>query len=266
MAEYKSTKEQNEGLWLEFTRLTDSVPCIKKHRDWVEKFKWGFGDRAFHYMWYLLLAQDILRRKNPVLLEIGVYKGQVISLWSLIAAEKKANPLIYAITPLAGKPPLPRYLNRLMQIFNRKYREDVRAGNLYQDEDYMACIKQIYERFNLDIDSINILLGYSQDEQVKDKVGDLMFDLIYIDGGHRYEEVSDDIAFYGKKVKPGGYLVFDDASYFKPGDIFFKGYESVSRAVEDIDRNEFINVLNIGHNRIFKRISQEQDFQPSRPL
>lgn len=253
ISDYRNTETINNSLWQEFTNHIDDIPYLKEHRDWVEKFKWGYGDRAFHYMWYLMLTQDILKRNNPLMLEIGVYKGQVISLWSLISAKEKIIPNIYAITPLLGKQILPRYLNRLMQILNKKYREDVKAGNFYQNDDYLSCIKRIYDQFNLDISSVNIVKGYSHDPQVKKVMADLAFDLIYIDGGHRYEEVLEDIAFYGERVKPGGYLVLDDASFYEPGTIFFKGYESVSRAAEEMDKNKFVNVLNIGHNRVFKR-------------
>ena len=38
-------------------------------------------------MWYLILRDDVLNRPDPRLLEIGVYKGQVISLWALIASQ-----------------------------------------------------------------------------------------------------------------------------------------------------------------------------------
>jgi cephalosporin hydroxylase len=254
VSEYHNTEKDNNCLWQEFTELIDEVPYLKEHRDWVEKYQWGFGDRAFHYMWHLILTQDILKRSNPALLEIGVYKGQVISLWSLIAAKVEKIPTIYAISPLLGKKILPRYFNRLMQLLKNKYREDVKVGNFYQNEDYLNSIKLIYEQFDLNITSVNIIKGYSQDSLVKTKIVNLEFDLIYVDGGHRYKEVSDDIAFYGKIVKLGGYIVFDDASFYLPGSIFFKGYESVSKAVEELNTNKFVNILNVGHNRIFKRI------------
>ena len=85
IANYRSTAEYNDTLWKSFTERTDGIDFLRAHRDWVEQNAWGFGDRAFHYMWYLLLKDDVLTRRSPSLLEIGVYKGQVISLWALIA-------------------------------------------------------------------------------------------------------------------------------------------------------------------------------------
>ena len=59
-ADYRPTSELNDMVWTKFGRDTDSIRFLKAHRDWVEQNSWGFGDRAFHYMWYLLLRDDVL--------------------------------------------------------------------------------------------------------------------------------------------------------------------------------------------------------------
>src|SRR5215510_11645664 len=100
--EYVRSEACNDAIWEEFTHATNNIPYLRAHRDWVEEHEWGFGFPAFHYMWYLLLTQDVFMREAPALLEIGVYKGQVISLWALIAAKEQATPRIYAISPLTA--------------------------------------------------------------------------------------------------------------------------------------------------------------------
>ena len=50
---------------------------IINHRVYFSKEFRGFGEEAFHSMWYLLLSE--FKPKNC--LEIGVYRGQIISLW-----------------------------------------------------------------------------------------------------------------------------------------------------------------------------------------
>jgi hypothetical protein len=205
-------------------------------------------------MWYLLLSQDVLKRTNPALLEIGVYKGQVISLWSLIAAKEKTKPSIYAISPLAGTcPRLPRLIHRLMVRVDNNCREDTENGNQYPNENYLQCLQEVFANFNLSFSSVTLFRGYSQASEIKSKVAGLEFDLIYVDGSHRYQDVLKDIEFYGERIKPKGYLVLDDASYFQPGKAFWKGHQSVSRAAEKIPRSRFSNILNIGHNRIYMR-------------
>jgi hypothetical protein len=252
---YRSSEVANDDVWSDFTALTDSIPYLKEHRDWVEKSKWGFGDRAFHYMWYLLLNQEIFRSDHPSMLEIGVYKGQVISLWSLIATRANRAANIYAISPLRGNPRYPYVFHQAMRLLSQKYRDDIRAGNRYDHEDYLSCIKRIFAEFHLDFSMVNMLRGYSNEAKVKQKVAPVIFDLVYVDGGHTYVEVAQDLSFYGDKIKIGGYLVLDDASYYQPGTKFYKGYKSVSDAAEELNKRKFRNVLNVGHNRIFRRIS-----------
>lgn len=253
--DYVPSQQGNDAVWKEFNDLANTIPYVRDHRDWVEENKWGFGDRAFHYMWYLILTQDVLNRKNPTLLEIGVYKGQIISLWTLISGKFERAPEIYAISPLnAGHRKLPTVLHGIALRLSQRYREDVESRNQYPDEDYWQCVARIYSQFNLDLSAIHFLRGYSQDEAIKANADKLSFDVVYVDGGHRYEEVVADIDFYGDRVKHGGYLVLDDASWFQPGTVFWKGHESVSRAAENIDRTKYRNILNIGHNRVYLRL------------
>jgi hypothetical protein len=53
---------------------------IKKHRQYFIQDQRGFGEDAFHAMWFILLQE--LKPKKA--LEIGVYRGQTITLWKLI--------------------------------------------------------------------------------------------------------------------------------------------------------------------------------------
>ncbi len=255
LAEYRSSERANDSIYKEFTDSVADVPYLKAHRDWVEQNKWGFGDRAFHYMWYLLLTQDVLTRSNPSMLEIGVYKGQVISLWSLIAAREELPASIYAITPLSAKRLFSPYLHRVASALSKRYRKEALSGNLYVKADFFQCIERMYAQFDLDFSLTTLFRGYSGDEHIKKMVTGMMFDLVYIDGGHSYEEASHDINYFGEKVKGGGYLVIDDAAVFLPGTAFWKGHETVSRAAEEIDARKFTNILNVGHNRVYERIT-----------
>jgi hypothetical protein len=72
LGDYRSTAKMNDLVWTSFGQHTDSVQFLKAHRDWVEENSWGYGDRAFHYMWYVLLRDDVLNRPNPKLLEIVI--------------------------------------------------------------------------------------------------------------------------------------------------------------------------------------------------
>jgi hypothetical protein len=54
---------------------------VREHRSYFKQERRGFGEDAFHAMWFTLLREFQPRQ----CLEIGVYRGQVISLWALIA-------------------------------------------------------------------------------------------------------------------------------------------------------------------------------------
>jgi len=56
LAQYHSSEHANDSIYKAFTDRLADVPYLKARRDWVEQNEWGFGDRAFHYMWYLLLT------------------------------------------------------------------------------------------------------------------------------------------------------------------------------------------------------------------
>jgi len=256
ISDYKPTAEHNDALWKSFQQKTDTVPFLKAHRDWVEENSWGFGDRAFHYMWYLLLRDGILNRPSPQLLEIGVYKGQVISLWAWIARNVGHPVAITGVSPFEGHKARfagNHILHRCVQLISQRYREDVRSANFYADAGYRAAVQRIFDEFGLENTSLTLLTGYSQDESVRGQLAGRSFDIIYVDGGHRYEEVIQDLKLYAARVAPGGYLVVDDASCDLPGTAFWKGHESVSRAVADWGAPGFANVLNIGHNRVYRR-------------
>lgn len=249
--EYKSSAEHNDSLWREFAELTNANSQLRAHRDWVEERQWGFGDRAFHYMWYLLLADICCRNTNPSFLEIGVYKGQVLSLWQLLAREFGANARSTGISPLIGTAPDSRIIHKLLLRLNPWYKKEADAQNLYPKADYANCVKTICDAFGLNFDDIRLIRGKSQDAMVKQEVGQSQFDIVYIDGDHSYSVVCEDLAFYAPLIKPNGYLVIDDSSFFQPGTSFFKGHEQVSRAVEEMDSTAYSNVLNVGHNRIY---------------
>src|SRR5688500_8767789 len=126
---YKCDTATNNYIHKVFTEKTASIDFLKKHRDFIEENKLGFGDRAFHYMWYLVLQSLFENNERPHLLEIGVYKGQVISLWSLISRQLQRTCNITCISPLQGNTaPKNRFLFYWRYIASRKFRDDTRAG------------------------------------------------------------------------------------------------------------------------------------------
>ena len=115
--EYQSFEQlvneyQNEGLINDYiyNKLTDATwkcEILSGHRKFIEKNNLGFGDAAFHAMWVKILEAGIRKFSRLRALEIGVFKGQIISLWALLAKTYAWPIEISGISPLKGSP-LPR--------------------------------------------------------------------------------------------------------------------------------------------------------------
>jgi hypothetical protein len=252
---YNNTAEINDQIYNEFTKKTNDHLFLKEHRDYIEANNLGFGERAFHFMWLLLINEIAEKNLNKNILEIGVFKGQVISLWALLGRHLNIDLNITGITPLEGNPPAKSSILRsLLFRISKKYRKDVLSGNLYKDEDYRNIIKGVFDNFGLNLAAVQIIKGFSTDADVLATVAKNQYAIIYVDGDHTFEGVTADIINYSPLVQKGGFLVMDDAACNIPGTAYWKGHKSVSDACEIIEDSGFINIINVGHNRVYKKI------------
>jgi hypothetical protein len=147
-------------------------------------------------------------------LEIGVYKGRVLSQIGMLTKLANKTSNIYGITPLS--------------TVGDKYSD-------YVECDYLTEIKTNFLKFNHSADSLTILNGFSQEQRILNIIKNMeQFDIIFIDGSHNYEDVCNDIKNYIPYLKVGGYLVLDDASLYidNPYGIFL-GHPDVGRAIND---------------------------------
>jgi hypothetical protein len=171
-------------------------------------------------------------------LEIGVYKGQTLSLVKLLSNTYNKNVDFYGVTPLTN--------------------EGDKFSN-YENVDYGDIVKNLFNSFDLEFDlDKNIIKGLSTDSEIILKIKNLgPFDLIYIDGGHDYDCVISDIRLMKEISKINTYVVFDDSSCYKNlSPDKFKGHIDVCNAIKDTleNDNSFNEIVCIGHNRVFKKI------------
>jgi len=216
-------KTMNEG----FASLVNFVPQLKEHRDFVENNIFGFGERSFHWMWKLII-QDM--PDDFTFMEIGVLKGQTLSLCRLLADMLGKKCERYGITPLSTE------------------------GGVWQS-DYGKDIVYIHDQFELEKD-YTILKGLSEDPDIISMAQKISTDILYIDGGHEERNVINDIDNYSHLVKSGGYLVIDDCCNNFPMPFgYFCGIESVTKVVNDKlnDNNDWEFVLSVVHNRVYRR-------------
>ena len=125
-------------------------------------------------------------------LEIGVHSGvNLISVEKLYA--KHPDSKLYAIDPWEDYEDYPEYKGQ-------------------QDTTYARFNRHI-RSFNLE-PKVNVLRGYSND--ILPTLENAFFDIIYIDGNHEPEYVLEDAVLAFRKLKVGGYLIFDDYGFGGP--------------------------------------------------
>ena len=251
---YCNTAEGNDSTFARFTAATAADPLLRAHREHVEENYLGYGDPAFHALWACLLTEATARFGQVRALEIGVFKGQIISLWAQLARAHALDLEIHALTPLEGNPPpVPGLWQRLRYRLDARYREQVKTGNFYAAEDYEAIVRAHFAYHGLTFDAVHLHRGYSTDPVILSALAGSQFEIIYVDGDHREAGARHDFATFGAQVVPGGWLIADDAGSDLPGSTFWKGYPEVTHALSALAPLGFVNVLNVGHNRVFQR-------------
>lgn len=206
--------------------------ALKKHKYYFNTASRGFGEKAFHTMWYLLYNQ--YRFKN--FLEIGIYRGQTISLIGLISKLQNAEITVHGISPFDHSGDMVSNYIRL---------------------DYMEDVYKNFDQFLLKRPSLT--KAFSTDETALDVIASQQWDCIYIDGSHDYETAKADWFNCSKHIKVGGIIVMDDSALFtnfEPPFFAFKGHPGPSQVLEEIKgHSNFKEVLRVGHNRVFERMS-----------
>ena len=201
-----------------------------KHRKYFSKNRRGFGEDAFHSMWFLLFSQY-----RPInCLEIGVYRGQTITLWNMLSKWIGYETRIACISPFSS------------------------AGDTVsqysKDLDYLTDLKENHDYFKIKYPEICIDL--STGKKAKEFISSRKWDLIYIDGSHDYEVVSEDWDISVKNLSERGLIVMDDSSlYFDyiPKDGSFAGHPGPSKVAKEISVGQFKLIGGVGHNNIFSK-------------
>jgi Methyltransferase domain len=205
---------------------------LRAHREYFTRHGRGFGEDAFHAMWFL-----IFREFQPrVFLEIGVFRGQTLSLAALLQRRFGGPGQTVGISPFT---PAGDQVSR--------YQTGV---DYYQDTlDNFA---------NFGLPRPELFRAFSTDAPARELIASRTWDCIYIDGNHDDEVVLADWDICSRHVKPGGLVVLDDAgltSAFHPPEFATGGHPGPSRLAAEIDRAQFVEILQVGHNRVFQKVA-----------
>lgn len=221
----------NDDLYAYFERQVDVYDYLWRHYQVITENRLGFGEKAFRYFWLLILSQ---LKDGARFLEIGVYKGSILALSQAIAQALGIRLVSVGLTPLDPT--------------GDKY-------SAYPAGDYLSDIKHTFGLLGLSPDLINIIRGRSTDPAAALQMGlQGPWDVIYIDGGHDYSTVMNDLILADLALRPGGFLVMDDAGCWL--DIStWRGHDDVSQAVRDhLESNPgYRHLFACGHNRVWQK-------------
>jgi hypothetical protein len=215
-----------------FQEFHHGIPAaLREHRSYFNQENRGFGEEAFHTMWHLLIE----RYKPASFLEIGVYRGQVLSLVSLLSRHFGTECAVTGISPFSpAGDSVSTYL-----------------GNL----DYQSDTLSNFRFFALPVPEL--LKAYSTDPEAVSLIASRSWDMIYIDGNHDYEIVKKDWAVCSAAVKQGGLVILDDSGLtttYSPPIFATGGHPGPSKLASEINPAEFEEILQVGHNRVFKKL------------
>jgi hypothetical protein len=187
---------------------------VKRHLETLNPRFVGRNFLEAHWMW----TDHVPIPKGPVnYLEIGVNSGSNIISFSKSYGHHPDSK-IYCIDPWEDSQDYPEYKGS-QNIFLNNFKNNIKNFNI---ENKVVPIR-----------------GYSNEEIPK--FDDNFFDIIYIDGNHEPEFVLEDAVLSFRKLKIGGYLIFDDYNFegkedgsWIPGpngttrgiEAFIKGYEN----------------------------------------
>jgi hypothetical protein len=205
---------------------------LKIHRFYFEQDRRGFGDRAFHVMWFELVKYFTIKKH----LEIGVYRGQTLSLVAILQRSMGIKQNVTGITPLT------------------------KAGDSYAsyiDIDYERDILKNFHNFALG--KPELIKTYSTDGAAIQFMQTHDWDSIYIDGSHDYDVVKRDWEVCSTAVREGGIIILDDAALHTKFTNGFQGWPGPSRLAKEIEKDlGFRKILQVGHNIVFYKLPQEK--------
>ncbi len=208
--------------------LSAKMTRLSSLRNYVEQNAYGFGERSFMVLWYILMEQ--LPQVSKCL-EVGVFRGQSITALNMCAL------LLGKHTQITG-----------VSLFEK-------GGNIADWDFSQQDTLDLHKQFNLPTGNLCLIKGDSQDalviEQAKDE-----YDLVYIDGDHSYFGALADLENYAPMLKQGGFLVVDDCCtdlHIPFG--MFPGITSVTEALNDyLKAGGYKLLFSVVHIKVFRKL------------
>lgn len=208
--------------------LSATMKSLCNLRNYVEQNAYGFGERSFMVLWYILMEQLPMASKC---LEVGVFRGQSIAALNMCAV------LLGKQTEITG-----------VSLFEK-------GGNIADWDFSQQDTFDLHKEFSLPTGNLRLIKGDSQDLAVIEQAND-EYDLVYIDGDHSYEGAFADLENYAPMLKSGGFLVVDDCcTDLQIPFGMFPGIASVTEALNDYLRLWGYELLfSVVHIKVFRKL------------
>jgi len=232
-ADWAISRTDPTGFYLQCCRYFDwNLPEeLRQHRRYFTQDRGFYGEDAFHTLWFLLFREF----RPASFLEIGIYRGQSLSLAAWLARHFKLDCFVQGISPFSSAGDA--------------------TGQYRSDLDYLPDTLRNFAHFSLPPPAL--LKAYSTDVEAVRLIASRAWNIIYIDGNHDYNVVRQDWDHCAQRVAPGGLIVLDDAgltSGFRPPAFATAGHPGPSRLAQEINQPPFAEILQVGHNRVFQKL------------
>jgi cephalosporin hydroxylase len=204
---------------------------LKQHRRYFQQQRRGFGEDAFHVMWWLLFQ----KYRPSQFLEIGVYRGQTLSLASLLQRTMGISGQVVGVSPF--DPSGDQVSSYLLGI------------------DYLDDTFANFAHFGLV--RPELIRSFSTDPAAVARISSSTWDAIYIDGNHDYEIVRADWDLCASHVVTGGLIVLDDSALetsYRPPAFATAGHPGPSQVALEVEHVRFREIMRVGHNRVFQKL------------
>jgi predicted O-methyltransferase YrrM len=209
-----------------------SPTWLKDHRSFFSEESRSFGEDAFHSMWLHIFKEF----RPKIIIEIGVYRGSTISLFSLISKQLNYNSEIHGISPFA---PIGDSVSKYLS-----------------DLDYELDVENNFKFFELNSPILH--KGLSQEPSMIEVMNSKKWDLIFIDGNHDEDVVDLDFKAALKNLNTNGIIVLDDSAlYTEYTKLSYSttGHPGPSNVANRyLDKNIIKEVIACGHNRAFQKL------------
>jgi hypothetical protein len=228
-----STRELTDKTSIYDKRVKDFLPKILKlHRKYFSKFSRGFGEEIFHLMWL-----DIFWKFKPTkILEIGVYRAQTLSLFSLLAEKVSISDDF----EVHGLSPFDNSGDAVSNYISLDYLQDCKKNlRFFKCKNYF-----LHKELSTSPDAVRL-------------IRDGNWDLVYIDGSHDYDIVTQDFANAFIGLKENGIIVLDDSSLYFEHELDsnrFWGHPGPSQVAREIAGAKMKHLSLVGHNNVFQKV------------